>query len=196
MLLFFEMMTISSYFWVVHKWNKEAIRAGYFYLFYSIVGGFYCVRNCTGVAASELPYIGAGSAAVLNPNMFAISIIISLWLLWHKSRYRASSSVASHAHSAAPTPGSALLSGLLIKVGAYGLIRVGEFVGWGKNTGMGVLWLGPVLAVIGTCTMLTGVVAALLQSNAKRLLAYHSVTRWAILFLGLVLAFILGRMEA
>ncbi len=40
-----------------------------------------------------------------------------------------------HAHSNAPTPGSALLSGLLIKVGAYGLIRVGEFAGWG-----GRLW--------------------------------------------------------
>lgn len=194
MLLFFEIMTIASYFWVVHKWNKEAIRAGYFYLFYSIVGGLFIALGIVlmGAAASELPYIGAGSAAVLNPNMFAISIIIFVIGFGIKAGIVPLHLWLPHAHSAAPTPGSALLSGLLIKVGAYGLIRVGEFVGWGKNTGMGVIWLGPVLAVIGTCTMLTGVVAALLQSNAKRLLAYHSVSQMGYIILGLGIGLYLG----
>ncbi|NLY30664.1 MAG: NADH dehydrogenase [Firmicutes bacterium] len=92
-----------------------------------------------------------------------------------------------HAHSSAPTPASALLSGLLIKVGAYGLIRTGELAGWG-----GAPWLGPVLTILGVCTMLTGVAAALLQSDAKRLLAYHSVSQMGYIILGLGLGLSLG----
>src|SRR5690554_6563987 len=92
-----------------------------------------------------------------------------------------------HAHSVAPTPGSALLSGLLIKVGAYGLIRVGQLAGWGTNLTMGFPWLGVALIVLGTITMLTGVLAALIQSHAKRLLAYHSISQMGYIILGLVL---------
>jgi len=97
-----------------------------------------------------------------------------------------------HAHSVAPTPSSALLSGLIIKVGAYGLIRVGEFAGWGMGLGSGVTWLGPALAVLGTCTMLVGVAAALLQSDAKRLLAYHSISQMGYIIMGLGIGLYLG----
>ena len=97
-----------------------------------------------------------------------------------------------HAHSVAPTPGSALLSGLLIKVGAYGLIRVGEFAGWGVGWGTVATWLGSSLTVLGTCTMLVGVTAALLQSDAKRLLAYHSVSQMGYIILGMGVGLYLG----
>ena len=62
MLLFFELMTISSYFWVIHRWNKEAIRAGYFYLFFSIVGGLLIALGIVmmGGATEVLPNIGSG----------------------------------------------------------------------------------------------------------------------------------------
>ena len=179
MLLFFELMTIASYFWVVHEWNKEAVRAGYFYLFYSIIGGLLIALGIVlmGSATDGLPSVGADPASVLNPRVFAASIIVFVIGFGIKAGIVPFHLWLPHAHSIAPAPGSALLSGLLIKVGAYGLIRIAEIAGFGAKPGIGVNWLGPVLAVIGTVTMLAGVVMALFQSNAKRLLAYHSISQ-------------------
>lgn len=87
---------------------------------------------------------------------------------------------------------SALLSGLIIKVGAYGLIRVGEFAGFGVKLGGGVAWLGSTLIIFGTSTMLLGVLAALIQSNAKKLLAYHSISQMGYIILGLGASLYLG----
>lgn len=187
MLLFFELMTIASYFWVVHEWNKEAVRAGYFYLFYSIIGGLLIALGIVlmGSATDGLPSVGADPASVLNPRVFAASIIVFVIGFGIKAGIVPFHLWLPHAHSIAPAPGSALLSGLLIKVGAYGLIRIAEIAGFGAKPGIGVNWLGPVLAVIGTVTMLAGVVMALFQSNAKRLLAYHSISQMGYIILGL-----------
>ncbi len=194
MLLFFELMTISSYFWVVHRGNKEAIRAGYFYLFFSIIGGLFISLGIVmmGAATDTLPAIGTGFVTPLNPRMFAWSIALFVAGFGIKAGMVPLHLWLPHAHSVAPTPGSALLSGLIIKVGAYGLIRVGEFAGWGMRLGNEVRWLGPSLAILGTCTMLLGVTAALLQSNAKRLLAYHSVSQMGYIILGLGIGLFLG----
>lgn len=186
MLLFFELMTIASYFWVIHKWDKEAIRAGYFYLFFSIIGGLFLALGIVlmGTATDIMPAIGAGSVTPLNSPMFAWSIALFVAGFGIKAGMVPLHLWLPYAHSVSPTPGSALLSGLLIKVGAYGLIRVGEFAGWGMRLGSGVRF-GPSLAVLGICTMLVGVTAALLQSDAKRLLAYHSVSQMGYIILGL-----------
>ena len=78
MLLFFELMTITSYFWVVHRGNKEAIRAGYFYLFFSIIGGLLISLGIVimGEATDVLPAIGTGVVTPLNHRMFAWSIVL------------------------------------------------------------------------------------------------------------------------
>lgn len=194
MLLFFELMTFASYFWVVHRWNKEAVRAGYFYLFFSIIGGLFLALGIvlTGAATNVLPAIGSGPIVPLDSPMFAWSMVLLMVGFGIKAGMVPLHLWLPHAHSVAPTPSSALLSGLLIKVGAYGLIRIGEFAGWGRKLGSGVAWLGPSLTVFGICTMLVGVSAALLQSDAKRLLAYHSVSQMGYIILGLGIGLYLG----
>ena len=194
MLLFFELMTITSYFWVVHRWDKEAIKAGYFYLFFSIIGGLLIALGIMLMSASVdvLPAIGSGRVIPNDPHKFALSILLLVAGFGIKAGMVPLHIWLPHAHSAAPTPGSALLSGLLIKVGAYGLIRTGEFAGWGIKAVSETSWLGPVLAVLGTLTMLAGVTAALLQSNGKRLLAYHSVSQMGYIILGLGIGLYLG----
>ncbi|HZJ84404.1 MAG TPA: proton-conducting transporter membrane subunit [Syntrophomonadaceae bacterium] len=194
MLLFFELMTITSYFWVIHRWNKEAIKAGYFYLFFSIVGGLLIALGIVmmGAAADVLPSIGIGIVIPLNPSIFAWSIVIFIAGFGIKAGMVPLHLWLPHAHSVSPTPSSALLSGLLIKVGAYGLIRIGEFVGWGAKLGSGISWLGSGVIVLGTCTMLLGVIAALIQSDAKRLLAYHSISQMGYIILGLGVSLYLG----
>ncbi|NLJ80952.1 MAG: proton-conducting membrane transporter [Firmicutes bacterium] len=194
MLLFFELMTISSYFWVIHRWNKEAIKAGYFYLFFSIIGGLFIALAIVfmGPGAGFLPAVGSGQILPANPSFYAWSILLLVAGYGIKAGMAPLHLWLPHAHSVAPTPGSALLSGLLIKVGAYGLIRVGEFAGWGQNLTTEIVWLGPALTVLGLATMLIGVTAALLQSDAKRLLAYHSVSQMGYIILGLGVGLYLG----
>jgi formate hydrogenlyase subunit 3/multisubunit Na+/H+ antiporter MnhD subunit len=89
------------------------------------------------------------------------------------------------AHPAAPSPVSAMLSGVMIKTGVYGLIRY-------------FLWLVPpssradfplegwglVVAVLGTITLFTGTVQALKQDQSKRLLAFHSIGQIGYILLG------------
>ncbi len=194
MLLFFELMTIASYFWVIHRWNKEAIKAGYFYLFFSIVGGLFIALGIVlmGAATESLPIIGSGPVSATNPAFFGWSIALLMVGFGIKGGMAPLHLWLPHAHSVAPTPGSALLSGLIIKIGAYGLIRVGEFAGWGTKLTGSIGWLGTALTLLGTCTMLVGVLAALLQSDAKRLLAYHSVSQMGYIILGLGIALYLG----
>ena len=88
------------------------------------------------------------------------------------------------AHANAPTHVSAFLSGVLLKVGIYGLVRVCWLF---TNP---TLWWGTLLIVLGIFSSVLGVAFALGQHDLKRLLAYHSVENIGIIFLGLGLALI------
>jgi hydrogenase-4 component B len=84
------------------------------------------------------------------------------------------------AHPAAPTSISALMSGVLIKTGIYGMVRVCAF-------GLGVprLSWGVIVVVVGGLSAVLGVLYALMQHDLKRLLAYHSIENIGIILLGL-----------
>src|SRR5215471_8617652 len=84
------------------------------------------------------------------------------------------------AHPVAPSNISALLSGVLIKTGIYGLTRVlFDFLGTPPN------WWGVTVLTIGTVSAVLGVLYALMQHNLKRLLAYHSIENIGIILMGL-----------
>jgi hydrogenase-4 component B len=84
------------------------------------------------------------------------------------------------AHPIAPAPLSALMSGVMIKVALYGLVRV--LVEW-----LGVLpvWIGVLVLAVGALSAVGGVVYALFQHDLKRLLALHSIENVGIIVLGL-----------
>jgi hydrogenase-4 component B len=84
------------------------------------------------------------------------------------------------AHPVAPSNVSALLSGVLIKTGIYGLTRVlFDFLGTPPN------WWGVTVLTIGTISALLGVLYALMEHDLKRLLAYHSIENIGIILMGL-----------
>jgi hydrogenase-4 component B len=84
------------------------------------------------------------------------------------------------AHPVAPSHISALLSGVLIKTGIYGLTRVYfDFLGTPPN------WWGVTILTIGTVSALLGVLYALMEHDLKRLLAYHSIENIGIILMGL-----------
>jgi hydrogenase-4 component B len=84
------------------------------------------------------------------------------------------------AHPVAPAPMSALMSGMMIKVALYGLVRV-EFEWLGARP----LWLGLALLAVGVLSSVGGILWALAQQELKRLLAYSSIENVGIIALGL-----------
>ncbi len=90
------------------------------------------------------------------------------------------------AHPAAPSPVSALLSGVMIKTGVYGLMRTFFWlVPNASTTGFSPLFWGSVLAAFGTITLVVGTFQALKQEQTKRLLAFHSIGQIGYIVLGL-----------
>jgi hydrogenase-4 component B len=84
------------------------------------------------------------------------------------------------AHPMAPAPVSALMSGVMIKVALYGLVRV--LVAW---DGVLPVWFGVLVLAVGALSAVGGVVYALFQHDLKRLLALHSVENVGIIVLGI-----------
>ncbi len=90
------------------------------------------------------------------------------------------------AHPAAPSPISALLSGVMIKTGVYGLIRTFFWlVPDAAVRGFSPTFWGGLLAVFGTITLVVGTFQALRQEQTKRLLAFHSIGQVGYIILGL-----------
>ena len=192
LLVFFEIMTVTSFFWVIHRRDGESMRAGYFYLFLGVAAGL-CLAGAIALllVSGVTTELGVPALLLTNPAMLGWAIILLVFGFGIKAGMVPVHLWLPMAHPVAPTPGSALLSGILIKAGAYGLIRTGQLVDWGM--GDLVPWLGTLVVILGVATMLLGVGLALLQGNAKRLLAYHSVSQMGYIILGIGTALVLGQ---
>ncbi|HHX73877.1 MAG TPA: hypothetical protein GX699_03120 [Firmicutes bacterium] len=197
--LFFETMTLASYVLVVHTQSKEAMAAGRTYLYMGVFGGL-CL-----LAAVMLLFSLTGTTA-FAPNLEAVAglgkLRYLLALLFFLGFGIKAGAVPLHiwlpqAHPVAPTPASALLSGIMIKAGAYGLIRVYAMLFVPADGGGSPLWtvtaeMGYILIWIGIVTMFAAAVLALVQTHAKRVLAYSSVSQMGYILMGLGAAAYLG----
>ena len=83
------------------------------------------------------------------------------------------------AHTEAPTAGSVILAGVMLKLGTYGFFRFGLFLFPEAAT-----WFAPVMLILGTIGILYGAVAATMQKDLKRLVAYSSVAHLGFIMLG------------
>ncbi len=182
-LVAWEGMTLLSYFLVVHEHRSpETRRAGFLYLAMSQAGTAAILTSLlllatgsgtgtfAGIARSA-PGLPAGIldaafvAALLGFGMKAGLVPLHIWL--------------PEAHPAAPSNVSALLSGVMIKMGILGLLRVlFELMGGGPE------WWADLLLALGALASLSGVLSALAQHDLKRLLAYHSIENIGIILLG------------
>jgi hydrogenase-4 component B len=178
-----ELMTLTTAALVVTEHEARASRrAGYLYLVMSHLGTGFLIAGFLMLASvyDSLTFATLLSAdAVIEPIrhiLFACFFLgfgvkagivpLHVWL--------------PEAHPAAPTSISALMSGVLIKTGIYGLVRVCAF-------GLGVprLSWGVLVLVVGGLSAVLGVLYALMQHDLKRLLAYHSIENIGIILLGL-----------
>ena len=143
----------------------------------------------TWVAVLLAAHAGAlGGGAVLAPGS-GIQVAIALTALLGmgaKAGLMPLHSWLPRAHPIAPAPVSALMSGVMIKVAVYGLVRV--LVDW---VGVLPVWLGALVLGLGALSSVGGVVYALFQHDLKRLLAFHSIENVGIIVLGLGAALLL-----
>jgi hydrogenase-4 component B len=180
-LIAWEVMAIGSFLLILtEQKEEEARRAAYVYL----------AATHTGTLALFAMFIllaGPGGnfdfplAATLDGATFQAGAIFLLALFGFglKAGVMPLHIWLPGAHAAAPSHVSALMSGVVIKMGIYGLVRVASFY-----TGQPAWWGGSIL-VLGVVSAIMGVVFALAQHDIKRLLAYHSVENIGIILIGL-----------
>ena len=177
--LAWELMSLASFFLVIFDFEKSTVRkAGYLYFIFAqagamfIFGSFAVVYSSTGsldfISFASVPvtikaliftlaFIGFGSKAGIVP--------LHVWL--------------PYAHPAAPSHVSAVMSGVMIKMGIYGILRMYMLL---QPPGY---YCAELVITVGAITGVLGVVYALGQHNLKQLLAYHSVENIGIILLGL-----------
>lgn len=183
-LFFWELMTIASFLLILFDAQKpEVTRAALSYLvmmhigFLFLVGGFVKLWIETGSAdfaalgqyyreAAILPLfliflVGFGMKAGLFP--------MHVWL--------------PEAHPAAPSHVSAIMSGVMIKTGIYGLLRITAPI-----EGEALYSVGLILLSMGIVTGLWGVILAASQNDVKRLMAYSSIENIGVILIGLGIA--------
>ncbi len=188
-LVVWEIMAISSFFLVVFDGEHAQVReAGWTYLVATHIGTaallvFFALlgRQAGSLefeAMTALPQHGL-AAGGLAPAMASVLFALAVVGFGSKAGFFPLHVWLPEAHPAAPSHVSALMSGVMIKTGIYGLLRALTMLGTPPAA-----W-GWTLVVIGLTSGVLGVAFALAQHDLKRLLAYHSVENVGIITLGI-----------
>jgi formate hydrogenlyase subunit 3/multisubunit Na+/H+ antiporter MnhD subunit len=178
-LLTWETMALASFFLVVYHHEKAEVRqASWTYLVATHLGSL-CLPPMFFLLAShsslDFDVLGLG----LSPEAASICFLLALVGFGTKAGVMPFHVWLPEAHPAAPSHVSALMSGVMIKTGIYGLVRVLTLLGEPP------LWWGWLLLALGGASAFLGVLFALAQHDLKRLLAYHSIENIGIIVLGL-----------
>ncbi|HJU84579.1 MAG TPA: proton-conducting transporter membrane subunit [Holophagaceae bacterium] len=176
-LLAWETMAIAAFLLVLSSDREpEARRAGWLYLV-STHAGTLCLFGAfallPGFSLTALP---AGFAASARGTQAFVLFLLGFGL---KAGVFPLHFWLPGAHAAAPSHVSAVMSGVMIKMGILGLARV---FAWVPDP---PLWWGGLLVALGAASGILGVVFALGQHDLKRLLAYHSIENIGIILMGL-----------
>lgn len=181
-----ELMAVLSYFLVVFEAEQEENRqAGLLYIVMTHLGtaflmiAFMLMFYYTGTfdlsgSSETIPETGRNLMFLFFLIGFATKagvIPLHIWL--------------PYAHPAAPGNISALMSGVMIKTGVYGILRF-IFLYLGVETP----WWAVLILIIGIFSSVFGVLYAYIEQNIKRLLAYSSIENMGIIFIGLGIAFL------
>jgi hydrogenase-4 component B len=177
-----EAVSLSAYVLVLTEHDRPGtVRAAHWYIavthagFAALVGTFLLMSG-GDLSAS----FAALRAAPPPPAVRDVAFVLALAGFGAKAGLVPLHVWLPMAHPVAPSHVSALLSGVVIKMGVYGLVRVAVDL-----LGPGPAWWGGLVLALGTASALLGVLYALMEHDLKRLLAYHSVENIGIIFMGI-----------
>lgn len=189
--LFYEMMTLLSMPLVLHSKSKEALMGGLKYLFYSLFGaymvlfGIYFLNkytytldfaaggtlNLSAVAGNEKLLLVTAFAMILGFGVKAGMFPLHAWL--------------PTAHPVAPAPASAALSGIIVKMGVLGVLRVVYYI-FGADFLQGT-WVQQVWMILALITVFMGSMLAYREKLLKKRMAYSTVSQISYILFGMAL---------
>lgn len=199
--LFFEIMSFTSYVWVVHDEKPESMRAGATYLAVAVIGGLvmlmgiFLLYHMTGTLNFEElsgcydKYVLTTSSRIPEKRIWAAGLCL-LFGFGAKAGAFPLHIWLPKAHPVAPAPASALLSGILTKAGMYGILILTAHIFF-QNAAWGGL-----LLLLGVFTMVIGALLALFSVDLKRTLACSSVSQIGFILVGTGMAGLLGKENA
>jgi len=191
--IFFELLSVASSILVFHEETPDSMKAGFKYLFLGITGGlvllFSIIMTYAITGTGDLTLIGIGlQGSSWLPWIFWGFIIgfgvkagifpLHIWL--------------PSAHPVAPSGASALLSGVMIKAGAYGIFKtIYNIIGY-QDISNNHMWLMFSLLMISLITIFLGSACAITQKEIKKMLAYSSISQIGYVIMGFCLMSPLG----
>jgi len=183
-----ETMALSSYFLVTAQHGLPEIRrAGFLYLLIAHLGALTILLSFGVMQGGSWHFtFDAMREAHLSPQWASVAFLLALAGFGAKAGLVPLHVWLPEAHPAAPSPVSALMSGVMLKTAVYGVLRVSfDLLGHEQ------WWWGLVPLALGLFAALFGAVFAAVQTDMKRLLAYSSIENLGIIFsaLGLALVF-------
>ncbi len=174
-----ELMSLSSFFLVIYDIRNKSTRdAGYLYFMFTQAGALFIFAGF-GFIYSHTGTLGFDAIAAIPDSAKLIAFILILIGCGSKAGIMPLHIWLPYAHPAAPSHVSAVMSGVMIKVGIYGIVRF--YLLLAPTSAL----FGQIVIVLGIVTGILGVVYALGKHNIKRLLAYSSVENIGIILLGL-----------
>lgn len=187
--IFFEILSLTSFTWVIHEQTEGAVKAGYTYLFIAVIGGLILLMGLLLLyhAAGTLDFgeLPAAVSASADQGMILAGGICILFGFGAKAGMFPLHIWLPKAHPVAPSPASALLSGILTKVGVYGILMTT------LQVLIGNYYYGLLVLVLGVITMALGAVLALFSVNLKRTLACSSMSQIGFILTGISMAVLL-----
>jgi hydrogenase-4 component B len=176
---FWELMAASSFILVMYEFDKpETRKAGIFYFIMTQLSTMFVLVGIIAlyIQTGSLAFSAAGSPATPLLVVAFLSLFIGFSIKggiipFHKW--------LPYAHPASPTPVSALMSGVMLKIAVYGLVRVLLDV-FSPD-----LWWGILILLFGSLSAVLGVIYALKEHDIKGMLAYSSIENIGIIFMGI-----------
>jgi formate hydrogenlyase subunit 3/multisubunit Na+/H+ antiporter MnhD subunit len=184
-MVMWETMAFSSFFLVMANHRIPEIRqAGYLYMLVAHIGALG-ILLCFGLLqANTGDYTFANMRAQhLTPFWGSLAFVLAVFGFGAKAGLLPLHAWLPEAHPAAPSPFSALMSAVMLKIALYGILRVGFDLLQEQ-----IWWWGVLLMALGLITALFGVVFSTVQVEMKRLLAYSSIENIGLICAGLGLS--------
>lgn len=189
--LFYEMMTLLSVPLVLHSRTKEAMIGGLKYLFYSLFGAYMALFGLyfLNIYATRLNF---GAGGVLNMELVSgkeslLLVVAFLMILGFgvKAGIFPLHAWLPTAHPVAPAPASAVMSGIIVKMGVLGLVRVVYYI-FGADFLRGT-WVQKTWLILALVTVFMGSMLAYREKLLKKRLAYSTVSQASYILFGLAL---------
>ncbi len=175
-IFWWEIMAVSSFLLVIRDYEKEeVIKAGKIYFVANIIGSLFIISAFSILSKKGL-YINTENVGFREYNLAFVLALLGFGL---KSGFIPLHVWLPFAHPASPSNISAIMSGVMIKMGIYGILFFMIYFNLHRNLA------GNIILILGSISAVLGVLFAIAQHNIKKLLAYHSIENIGIILIGI-----------